>query len=199
MTIGVAQAEARQAMAGFLTRCSQGRPHVTLKLATSLDGRIARRDGSVDWLLDGAPPPEAFGFGDFYAGIDAILMGRGTYDAVRAMGDWPYPGKPTTVVTSRELEDLPPGVEAMGGDLPAIIAALEARGHRRVWVEGGGQLLRGMIGIGRLDRLEMAVLPLVLGDGVPLFPPGTAETRLSLMQCRVVEGGALHLVYDRIG
>ena len=73
-----------------------------------------------------------------------------------------------------------------------------ARGHQRVWVEGGGQLLRGMIAIGRLDRLEMAVLPLVLGDGVPLFPPGTAQTRLRLVLCRALDGGALHLVYDRI-
>ncbi|MBX9595228.1 MAG: dihydrofolate reductase family protein [Roseomonas sp.] len=167
-------------------------------IAASLDGRIAQADGSVDRLLAGAPPPEAFGFDDFYAGIDAILMGRGTYEAVRAMGDWPYPGKPATVVTSRALPDAPPGVEAMGGDLSAIVAALEARGHQRVWVEGGGRLLRGMIAIGRLDRLEMAVLPLVLGDGVPLFPPGTAETRLRLVLCRALEGGCLHLVYDRI-
>lgn len=166
-------------------------------IATTLDGRIARADGSVDWLMAGAPPPEAFGFDAFYAGIDAILMGRGTYDAVRGMGDWPYPGKPATVVTSRPLDDAPPGVEAMGGDLPGILAVLEARGHRRIWVEGGGQLLRGMIAIGRLDRLEMAVLPLVLGEGPALFPPGTAETRFTLVQCRALPGGALHLIYDR--
>lgn len=167
-------------------------------IAASLDGRIAGADGSVDRLLAGAPPPEAFGFDAFYAGIDAILMGRGTYEAVRAMGDWPYPGKPVTVVTSRGLADPPPGVVAATGPLPAIVAALDAGGHRRIWVEGGGQLLRGMIALGRLDRLEMAVLPLLLGDGVPLFPPGTVETRFALVQCRALEGGCLHLVYDRI-
>jgi dihydrofolate reductase len=169
-------------------------------IATSLDGRIARPDGSVDWLIAGAPPPEAFGFEAFYAGVDAILMGRGTYDAVRAMAaDWPYPGKPTAVVTSRPLTDSPPGVEAMGEGVAAAVAALESRGHARIWVEGGGQLLRGLMAIGRLDRLEMAVVPVVLGEGPALFPPGTVETRFRLVQCRAVEGGALHLVYDRAG
>ncbi|WP_203072552.1 dihydrofolate reductase family protein [Falsiroseomonas ponticola] len=166
-------------------------------IATTLDGRIARADGSVDWLTEGAPPPEAFGFEAFYAGIDAILMGRGTFDAVRAMGDWPYPGKPTVVVTARPLADAPPEVEAIGG-VAAAVAALESRGHARVWAEGGGQLLRGLLAIGRLDRLEMAVLPLVLGEGPMLFPPGTLETRFRLAQARAVEGGCLHLVYDRI-
>jgi dihydrofolate reductase len=164
-------------------------------IATSLDGRIARPDGSVqDWLVEGGPPPEAFGFDAFYDSVDAILMGRGTYEAVRGMGEWPYPGKRVLVVTSQELRDAPPGVEARKGDLPAIVAELEGCG--RVWVEGGGQLLRGMIAIGRLDRLEMAVLPIILGDGIPLFPTGTPELRLALVHCAAVAGGALHLVYE---
>ncbi|MBU8536403.1 dihydrofolate reductase family protein [Falsiroseomonas tokyonensis] len=165
-------------------------------IATSLDGMIARPDGAVDWLLQGAPPPEAFGFAEFYAGVETILMGRGTYEAVRQMGDWPYPDKPVRVVTSRPLADAPPGVEAHAGDLPGLVADLRQRGLGRVWVEGGGQLLRGLLAIGALDRLEMAVLPLILGAGIPLFPPGTPETRLALRQSRTV-GDALHLVYER--
>jgi dihydrofolate reductase len=165
-------------------------------IATSLDGRIARPDGSVqDWLVEGGPPPEAFGFDAFYESVDAILMGRGTYEAVRGMGDWPYPGKRVLVVTSRPLPDAPAGVEARAGDLPAIVAEFED--CARVWVEGGGLLLRGMIEIGRLDRLEMAVLPIILGDGIPLFPPGTPELRLKLVHCATVAGGSLHLIYER--
>ena len=164
-------------------------------IATSLDGMIARRDGGIDWLAEGGAGPEEFGYDAFYAGTDAILMGRGTYDAVRAMGEWPYPGKPTFVVTSRPLADAPTGVEARPGDLPAVVAELEARRFTHVWVEGGGQLLRGMIAIGRLDRLEMAVIPVILGDGIPLFPPGTPELRLALRRGTTV-GDALHLVYE---
>lgn len=165
-------------------------------IATSLDGKIARPDGSVDWLVEGGPPPKEFGFEAFYASSEAILMGRGTYEVIRAMGDWPYAGKRVLVVTSQAVADAPLGVETRPGDLAAIVAELEAAGLGTVWVEGGGQLLRGMIAIGRLDRLEMAVLPLILGDGVALFPPGTAELRLRLIHCASVPGGALHLIYE---
>nr|WP_245185441.1 dihydrofolate reductase family protein [Falsiroseomonas frigidaquae] len=164
-------------------------------IAVSLDGMIARPDGGVDWLEQGAPPPEAFGFTEFYSQVETILMGRGTYDVVRRMGDWPYAGKPVRVVTSRELPDAPPGVEAHSGDLPALVAELRQRGLGRIWVEGGGQLLRGLLAIGALDRLEMAVLPIILGEGIRLFPAGTPETRLALRQSRTV-GDALHLIYE---
>ncbi|MBU8544702.1 MULTISPECIES: dihydrofolate reductase family protein [Roseomonadaceae] len=164
-------------------------------IAMSLDGMIARADGGVDWLEQGAPPPEAFGFTAFYDRVETILMGRTTYEAARRMGEWPYAGKPVLVVTSRPLADAPPGVETRPGDLPALVAELRQRGLGLVWVEGGGQLLRGMLAIGALDRLEMAVIPVVLGDGIPLFPPGTPETRLALRHHAAV-GDALHLIYE---
>jgi dihydrofolate reductase len=166
-------------------------------IAASLDGKIARPDGSVDWL-GGGGPPEEFGYGPFYASVDAILMGRGTFDVVRRMGDWPYPGKPTVVVTNRPLPDAPPGVEARCGAMATIAGELEARGCGRVWVEGGGDIIRQMIEIGRLDVLEMAVLPIVLGSGIALFPDGTPETRFVLRSCTPRGGGALHLIYDRM-
>jgi dihydrofolate reductase len=169
------------------------RPTWHCHIAISLDGRIARQDGSYDWLE--GYPAEAFGIEAFMAGLDAIVMGRASYEALRGAGDWPYPGIRTTVVTSRPLGAAPPGVEARSGPLPAIAAEIDARQPRLVWAFGGGQLLRGLIGIGRLDVLEMAVIPVVLGEGIPLFPPGTPETRLALRRCEPKAGGALHLVY----
>lgn len=164
-------------------------------IAVSLDGRIARPDGGIDWLE--GHPPDAFGFDAFYAGVDAILMGRGTYDVVRAMPDWPYAGKRCVVVTRRALDGAPEGVVAMGGDMTTIAAALEAEGHARVWVEGGGEVIRQMLAIGRLDVLEMAVLPHILGTGIPLFPPGPPETALRLVSAAARPGGGLHVIYER--
>jgi dihydrofolate reductase len=164
-------------------------------IAATLDGRIARPDGGVDWL-EGVPA-EAFGFAEFYAGIGAILMGRATYDMLRGMGAWPYAGRPTTVLTRRPLADAPDGVEARGGDIAAVVAELEARGHARIWVEGGGEVIRQMLGIGKLDVLEMALVPRVLGRGIPLFPEGTKETAWRLASSAPRGGGALHLVYER--
>jgi dihydrofolate reductase len=164
-------------------------------IATSLDMRIARPDGAVDWL-GGAGPPEEFGYTEFYAACGAILMGRGTYEACLAMG-WPYTGKPTMVLTNRPLADAPEGVEARRGDIAAVVTELEGRGLARVWVEGGGEVIRQMLAIGKLDVLEIGMLPLVLGSGIPLIPEGTAETKLRLVSCTPRSGGALHLVYER--
>ena len=169
-------------------------------IAVSLDGKIARPDGSVDDWLAADYPAEGFGFDAFLAGVGAILMGCGTYDAVRRFGDWPYPGKPTVVLTTRPLDDPPlAGVEARSGDVAAVAAELEARGYRRVWIEGGGQVVRSMIAIGRIDVLEMAVIPIILGDGIPLFPQGTGELKLRLVRCETKAKGALHLVYEGRG
>ena len=163
-------------------------------VAMSLDGKIARPDGSFDWLEP--YPPQEFGIEPFLAGVDAIVMGRATYEVTRGFGEWLHPGKPTFVITSRPLVDPPPGVEARPADFAALAGELEGRECRRVWVEGGGQVIRGMIAAGKLDVLEMAVLPLVLGEGIPLFPAGTPGLGLRLIKCERRTGGALHVVYE---
>ena len=163
-------------------------------IAISLDGKIARRDGSFDWLE--GYPAEEFGIESFLAGVDAILMGRNTYDTVLGLGAWPHAGKPTVVMTSRPLVDPPAGVEARSGDLGAVTRSLEQRGCRRVWVEGGSELLRAMIAAGKLDILEMAVIPILLGEGIPLIPDGTPELKLRLKKCEARSTGALHVIYE---
>lgn len=163
-------------------------------VAVSLDMRLARLDGSVeDWLAADYPPDA--GFDAFLAGVDAILMGRATYDVVRGFGDWPYPGKPTVVMTGRPVTDAPPGVSARGGDLAAAADAMEDADFGRVWIAGGGRVLRDMMRLGRLDVLELTVIPIVLGEGVPLFPSGAPETRLRLLSAEPWIKGAMRLVY----
>jgi dihydrofolate reductase len=165
-------------------------------IAVSLDMRIARADGSVDWLEK--YPPDGLGFDAFLAGCDAILMGRATYDVIRRWPEWPYPGRPTVVLTSRPLDaGAPPEIEARGGEIGAVVAEIEARGYARVWVEGGGKLVRDMLRLGKLDVLEVALIPIVLGEGVPLFPEGTPETGFTLASGQPWMEGAMHLVYRR--
>jgi dihydrofolate reductase len=166
-------------------------------LAVSLDMRIARPDGSVDdWLVAEYSPAEGE-FEAFLDGVDLILMGRDTYDAVRRMGDWPYPGKPAVVLSHRPLDAPPPGVERRSGDLSAVVAELEGRGLGRIWIEGGGQLVRDLLALGRVDVLEMAVIPVVLGAGIPLFPEGTVESWFGLESVRPWVRGAIWVVYRR--
>jgi len=164
--------------------------------AVSLDAKLARPDGGVDWLTE-YPPDDALGFPSFLASVDAILMGRGTYDAVRHLGDWPHPDKPTIVLTNRPLRDAPAKVETRRGDLSAVVGEMERAGYRRVWIEGGGIVVRDMLALGKLDILELAVIPIILGDGVPLFPHGIGETKLRLEAAKPWIKGAVHLVYRR--
>jgi dihydrofolate reductase len=142
-------------------------------------------------------PPQEFGIDAFHAEIDAVVMGRDTYEIERGMEEWPHGGRPGLVVTSRPIEAAPPLVEALSGDLLAFADEVERRGYRRIGVEGGDQLIRGLIAIGRLDVLEMAIIPLVLGDGIPLFPAGTPALPLTLVECKPKSGGALHVVYKK--
>jgi dihydrofolate reductase len=164
-------------------------------IAMSLDGKIARSDGSFDWLMP--YPPQEFGIDAFHAEIDAVVMGRHTYEIERGMEEWPHNGKPVFVVTSRPIKTAPPLVEARMGDLLALADEFAGRGYRKIGVEGGGQLIRGLIAIGRLDVLEMAIIPLVLGDGIPLFPPGTPELPLRMVKCVPRSRGALHVAYEK--
>ena len=164
-------------------------------IAMSLDGKIARSDGSFDWLMP--YPPQEFDIDAYHAGIDAVVMGRDTYEVERAMPEWPHT-KPVFVVTSRPIEAPPPLVEACSGELAAVAQELETRGYRKIGVEGGGQLIRGLIAIGRLDVLEMAIIPLVLGDGIPLFLPMQRETKLKLTASRQFKDGCVLNTYDVI-
>lgn len=165
--------------------------------AVSLDMKLARPDGSVDWL-EGYPPDNAE-FDAFLDSVDLILMGRDTYAAVQAYGGpagWPYPGKETIVLTSRPLPGAPAEVTARQ-DLAAIVADIEARSLGRVWIEGGGRLLAGLMRLGKLDLAELAVIPVVLGEGIPAFPEGTPPTWLRLESAKPWLGDALWLIYRR--
>ena len=168
---------------------------VTLFIATSLDGYIAGPDDDLSWLFTDAD----YGFSSFYAGVDTLLMGRGTYEAVKGMGPWPYPGKRTVVVSRKtDLAVDAPGVELHSGDLPGLIARLAEEGRRNVWLVGGGELVRSFLEQGLLDRITVSMHPILLGTGVPLFPGGFHRTMLLLEDTKSFEGGLVQLNYHVI-
>ena len=164
--------------------------------AMTLDGKIARADGGIDWLIKDYQP-EGLGFEDFYASVSAILMGRSTYEACLAGETWPYADKDTYVLTSRPLDPAHSRVHVRNGTLANLVAELEEAGLAKVWIEGGGQIVRGMIELGKLDILEIALIPKILGDGIPLFPEGTPEWSGLLETGRIWQKGAMHLKYSK--
>ena len=164
-------------------------------IAASLDGYIADRNGGLDWL---SPFDDVdSGYGAFIAEIGTVVMGRTTYEAVAAMpGGWLYSGKRALIVTSRALADAPDGVEPWQDGVPALIDHVRTRGDGAVWVVGGGGLQAAFIAAGALDRLDLFVIPVLLGGGVPLFPPGlTPACRLTLAETERYTNGMVRLRY----
>ena len=140
-------------------------------IATSLDGFIADRDGGLDWLT-GLPNPEGgdFGFAEFLADVDAIVMGRKTFETVLALGVWPY-DKPVFVL-STTLGSVPPDLagkaEVVTGDPRGLVAALRERGYENLYVDGG-RTIQGFLEADLIDEIIITTVPILLGDGVPLF------------------------------
>ena len=142
---------------------------VSVYIATSLDGFIARQDGAIDWL-PGMEPGEDYGYGAFMKTVDTLVMGRNTYEKALSFGGWPYAGHRVVVLTHRPLPPAPKGadVEAMAGTPQEVAAALAAQGARQVYLDGG-RTIQAFLAAGLVDRLIITRVPVLIGSGLPLF------------------------------
>jgi dihydrofolate reductase len=160
-------------------------------LAQSLDGYIARADGSLDWL---DPYGEDTGYLEFFASVDALVIGRGTYDTARGFPEWPY-GKKRVIVCTRRPAEPAHGEEIWTGTPRALADRLEREGVGRVYLDGGA-LIRGFLQDGvRVDELNLHVIPIILGAGVPLFASGLPEVPLRLVEAKAYPSGLVQLRY----
>lgn len=163
-------------------------------IASSLDGFIAGPGDELDWLsgFDGAEDT----FTPFMAGIGALLMGRRTYDVVTGLdAPWGYGDTPVLVATTRPLEPIEPTVRAVTGSIGDMLAAArDTAGDRDVYVDGG-RLIRSALDAGLIDALTVTMIPVILGDGVPLFAGLGRRVRLELVGNRDVGGGLVQLDY----
>jgi dihydrofolate reductase len=165
---------------------------VVVYAAVSLDGCLAEVDDGLGFLDDVAEAGSSYE--EFYAGVDALLMGRRTYEVASSVPHWPYTGRPCVVVTSQSVPDLPDGVSIDdGADLGAVVGRL--RGFGRVWVVGGGVLVRALLAQNLVDELDLTVTPHVLGDGVSLWGSGTGRHRLTLLDVSEPGAAAVRLRY----
>lgn len=161
------------------------------QVAVSLDGYIARHDGSYDWIV----MDPAIDFAAMYGEFDAAVMGRKTYDTVRGHDHMAMMKGIACVVFSRtEPARDEPGLRVTAEDPATVVRALKAQPGRDIWLYGGGELFRTLLQARLVDTVELAVIPVLLGRGVPLLPPG-AETPLELCDSRVLPSGIVALAY----
>lgn len=172
----------------------ESRPRCSVFIATSLDGFIARRDGAIDWLSAVERPGEDYGFAEFFATVDVLVMGRKTWETALGFPEWPYAGK-RVVVLSRHPHEARHGEGFHAGTPSELVAALHREGVRRVYVDGGATI-RSFLGAGLVDDLTVSLVPVLLGEGIPLFGEGVPEAKLTLQSCRAFEAGLVQLRYS---
>lgn len=164
-------------------------------IGTSVDGFIARRDGALDFLPPGGGEPH--GYQEFIETIDALVIGRNTYETVLAFDTWPYGEKQVIVLSTRPLAPAPPGavVEQMSGEPAEIVAQLKARNIGHIYVDGGITIQR-FLGAGLIQRLIITRVPVLIGEGIPLFGPLPHDVRLRHIATRQYPSGLVQSEYE---
>lgn len=159
-------------------------------IATSLDGFIARPDGALDWLLPYSETGEDHGYEAFMAGMDGLVMGSGTYESVLAFPEWPY-RKPVVVLTRRHLavpSHLKGRVRFSAAGPRTIMEELTREGWRNVYVDGG-QVVQAFLREGLIEMVLITRVPILLGQGRPLFGETAGDVRLEHLETKAFPSG----------
>jgi dihydrofolate reductase len=174
---------------------------VTLHVVSSLDGFIAKKDNSVSWM-DSSGEVYEKGVSDGNANdvvtpIDCFVLGSRTYEHALQLG-WPYGDTPTVVVTNRELPSTRKSVEFYSGDLKKLLDEILAPRYRNIWLVGGAILSQRFLRLDLVDEIRLAIIPILLGDGLRLFANIGNESRWHLKNVIAYKTGMVELLYRRV-
>ncbi len=163
-------------------------------VGTSLDGFIARANGALDFLPPGGGEPH--GYDEFIATVDALVIGRKTFETVLGFDGWAYGKKPVFVLSSRPIAAAPPGamVERMSGTPTEIVSQLGARGIQHIYVDGG-ITIQQFLQAGLIQRLIITCVPVLIGTGIPLFGPLQRDISLKHIATRQYASGLVQSEY----
>lgn len=166
-------------------------------IAATLDGFIARKNGGLDWLDEYNGGPDDYGYAKFMKSVDALAMGRKTYEKVIAFKGWSCP-KPVIVLSSRRLtvpRRLAGSIEMMKGSPAQVAARLARRGMKDVYVDGG-KTIQGFLRAGLIRRVVITTVPILLGSGIPLFGTLARSVKLRHKKVRRFENGLVQNEYE---
>jgi dihydrofolate reductase len=169
-------------------------------IACSLDGYIAGPDGDLSWLptSNREEPGEDYGYSSFFASVDAILMGRNTFDTVTGFESWPYADKPVHILTRRPLE-VPDAfhdarISPLSGSPAEVLKMLSEERYQHIYIDGG-ETIRQFLNEKLINQFTITIIPVLLGEGIPLFSPPAIHTRLELTNTSTHDGGIVQLTY----
>jgi len=169
------------------------RPKISIYIACSIDGYIARTDGNIDWLNYGHSGDEDYGFYSFLDSIDATIMGRGTYEVASTVEDWPYKGK-RVIVLSNTLTSVRSDAELFSGELTDLVTKLHDEKIQHIWVDGG-KTVSQFLEKGLVDEMTLSIIAMILGDGIPLFSKINREYPCKLISTKPCPSGLVQLKY----
>ena len=169
---------------------------IIVYIATSADGYIARPDGNVDWL-NRPMPKGGYGMNAFARSIDTILWGRKTYDFAAKMGGVGAYGKVKHYAFSRQPPSDPlPGVEFVSESIPEFVGKVQAMRGKNIWMMGGAGIIASFLDAGAIDEFSIHVIPVMIGEGIPLVAPRHRNIPLELISARSFPDGVVHLNYS---
>jgi dihydrofolate reductase len=169
---------------------------ISVFVGASVDGFIARRNGGLDWLPEGGGEPH--GYDEFFASVDALVIGRHTYEIVLAFDVWPYGDKRVVVLSHRPLDGVAPTgavIEQMSGAPSEIVSRLAASGAFHLYVDGG-ITIQEFLRAGLVDRLTITRVPVLIGEGIPLFGSLPHDVLLRHIATRSYPSGLVQSEYE---
>lgn len=174
---------------------------VSVYIASSLDGFIARKDGGLGWLDEASttvPDGEDCGFKAFIDTVDTMVMGRKTFEKVLSFGQWPY-GKMPVIVLSHNPTSFPstiPDTVTHCSEQPhTLYEKLSGEGVKHVYVDGGNTI-QGFLSAGLIDEITVTVIPVIIGDGIPLFGSSDKEVKLTHLHTTAFDFGFVQTTYS---
>ncbi len=170
---------------------------VILYIATSLDGFIATKDDNIDFLSIVQEEGEDYGYADFIKTVDTVIMGRRTYDKVLSFGiGFPHAHKETYIITRTNREPIDK-INFYTGDLKELVEKLKAVNGKDIFIDGGAKVVNELLKNNLIDEFYISVIPVLLGDGIPLFSDGRSELNLKLVSSTSFNKGLVQLHYKK--
>jgi dihydrofolate reductase len=173
---------------------------ISVFIATSLDGFIARLNGDIDWLLNAGDTndPEDYGYSKFIATVDCLVMGRNSFEKVQSFPEWPYAGM-RVVVLSRTLNTIPDQAvgkaELSAGPVEMLAAKLRAEGLGRIYIDGG-KTVQSFLRAGLVTDMTITRIPILIGSGLPLFGELPGDIALDHIETKAFPSGFVQSRYE---
>jgi dihydrofolate reductase len=166
---------------------------VVLFIASSLDGFIASPDGTVDWLFHDAD----YGYSEFMASVESVIMGRKTWEQAKRFEDVPFAGKKVFVLSRSRQGKSDDRIRFVEGDVSRLLNDIRNEATRDIWVVGGGDVVQQFVAHNLIDEYRLFIHPIILGSGLPLFLPQKNMTKLSFVASTTFPSGLIELRYEK--